>query len=129
MTARNPKPKLRLRFVAAFCLLVWVGALTICTFDCAGVQKTHNCCHKNPTSENKSTCLHTKPVTVLHAPTQLFKPQLALVIFPIAPTDGQISQAAFYSEFSRQAAGRNLLSTPEVCLGPAFRSLAPPVLL
>lgn len=62
------------------------------------------------------------------APT-LVAPQLH-TLYLLAPMTIALDAAEVQlkARFSRQAWTRDWVFTPEVCLGPAFRSLAPPLL-
>ena len=54
-------------------------------------------------------------------------PQLITAVFPRFPSSTLASETNPYAEHFRQTIRCDLILTPEVCLGPAFRSLAPPV--
>ena len=65
-----------------------------------------------------------------HATALLVAPEFTL-LYTLAPTVLALDATALEpaASFSRQADRRDTLHTPEVFLGAAFRSLAPPVLL
>jgi hypothetical protein len=130
MTLNRQKSRPLLQFAAAVGLLVWVVATILCTADCAGGSKQTDCCHKDSSSshDRKSSCLHSKMIAFVQ-PTPIAKPLIELPEFLLSQTQATVPRSAPGPELSGQSPDHNLLSTPEVCLGPAFRSLAPPVLL
>ncbi len=134
-----------LRSLAAFALVVFIAAQTMCFIHCHfggghGNSDAQPSCHgpqakaahddqDSPAPAPTTTCSTLKNMlTGSDAPT-LSSPQLH-TLYLLAPawlvldaTETQ-PQAAFF----RQARSRDWLLTPEVCLGPALRSLAPPSL-
>ena len=140
-----------LRFAAAATLGVWLAAVGLCTTSdtlaagaeshakpaCTDSAPVPDCCHKSaPSSPAKQPCSSDcAPCKVLK--TALLGTTDARVIpllgialcalVPFAPAFDAGFQPSTASVF-RQAQHREWTFTPEVCLGPAFRSLAPPSL-
>lgn len=149
MNSRRIKSSLLLRWFAAVTLLIWVGSLVLCQAHCAfnacgdseGVS-----CHAGNFSDSHhgdehssqpdhhddtdSACLSLKSAFQSNNASTPVQPEfhplykLASIVYSLTATALEPA-----SSFSRQAQPRNWAFTPEVCLGPAFRSLAPPVLL
>ena len=99
---------------------------TISSHDAHG--HSHNS-HKHESKED--SCCSTLKALVPTAKSypfsnSAFPPILCLLVLP----ETQVKSPALSENPSnRQAKGRDWVFTPEVCLGPAFRSLAPPVLV
>lgn len=135
-----------LRSLAAFALLVFVAAQTACFIHChfggghgnsdaqpschgsAAAKATHGE-HDAPAPAPTTTCSTLKTMLAgADAPT-VIAPQfhtlylLAPLSLALDATETQ-PKAAFF----RQSRTRDWVFTPGVCLGPAFRSLAPPFL-
>lgn len=135
-----------LRSLAALALVVFVVAQAMCFVHChvggGHGDKAQPSCHGSPQhaashdSDDDSTRSAPSPTTTCStfktmlaagdAPTltAFLTPTLYLLpsfVLAIDATEPQ-PQAAF----GRQAHPREWTFTPEVCLGPAFRSLAPP---
>lgn len=148
MTSRPIKTIRRRRFIAAATLFVWVAALLSCTTHCAGISfGSHDnepgqpSCHASGKTDRHSeepstpckessfgwSCLTLKSALVDGKVPILTQPDLPLlytsapflVVLRTALGDGA-------SVVFRQAQRRDWVFTPEVCLGPAFQSLAPP---
>lgn len=135
-----------LRSLAAFALLVFVAAQTLCFIHCNfggghGNREAQPSCHgsaqpkadhgdhDSPAPTPTTTCSTLKTMLAgADAPTVIV-PQyhtlylLAPVFLALDATEAQ-PKAVFF----RQSWTRDWAFTPEVCLGPAFRSLAPPFL-
>ncbi|MSU35157.1 MAG: hypothetical protein EXS36_08585 [Pedosphaera sp.] len=140
-----------LRSLAALALGVFVVAQSLCflhcnSFDGSG-DKARPSCHGSPKSPVAQNCHghdgHDRPTpsapsTSLMCPTlktllagsdtpPLVAPPLhtlyLLVLISLAMDSPESQREA---SFSCQAHTRDWVFTPEVCLGPAFRSLAPP---
>jgi hypothetical protein len=131
------------RSLAAVTLLVWLSALVLCSVDCCvGDADCHSCHHDEqaaashrdqaPDSDNHdghddSACVTVKTLVPTANSLALIKPDFGFCTLSfILPL--QVSTAAqIETSVSRQPPDREWLFTPLVCLGPAFRSLAPPV--
>ena len=132
-----------LRIVAAIFLLVWVGAVVVCSAqpllehpkaDAAhhhdssadhhdGEEAPKDCHDDNPFCDSLA-----KTVTPVSQPA-LVKPYLpVLYVFDISP--GLLSSASHNAPIlgARPPPDPLFILTPEVFLGAAFRSLAPPSL-
>jgi hypothetical protein len=131
-----------LRSLAAVVLLCWVAAVVACSTRC--LHESSEADHMEQASatqgdshgSDKDSHHDDSFCTALHSLTPQtcgpvfvkpdFSPAFATdfvataQILAITPADAPIT---------RQPPDRELLSTPLVCLGPAFRSQAPPVLL
>jgi hypothetical protein len=146
---KNSSAKLNpfLRFAAAGTLLIWLSAVAMCQANCYG----DNCCcgdddhagakialHNSAANShdgNKnnhhddSACLTLKSALQHNNAIALGKPDFGLafnLIFLSTITSVETSQSETF--ISRQPPDSNRVFTPEVCLGPAFHSLAPPAL-
>ena len=140
-----------LRFTAAATLGVWLAAVAFCTAsdtvvaaseshakpDCSGSASPPDCCHKSsPSSPAKPLCpSNCAPCKVLKTalmgtPDARVIPPTGIAlraVVPFAPAFDVDFHPPTASIF-RQARHRDWAFTPEVCLGPAFRSHAPPSL-
>ena len=129
-------------------LVCWSAALATCFYFCAtrgcdrivAAKAELSCeahCAKNnsdPSQKSESPCgdsmcFTKKPLAAEKnvASASQPSPSLAFLIAPLVlafelPDDAE-------AVFSRPAPPRDWVFTPEVSLGPAFRSLAPPVLI
>jgi len=142
MKLRAPKLNPVVRLAAAGMLLVWVAAVTACTTGwleddshsapaqmtqadgkCGAPQNTgKQDCHDNP------FCLSLHSLCQQSTGTALVKPDFGLAFTLIFIPAAQLSvPAQLETAISRQSPDCNRVFTPEVCLGPAFHSLAPPV--
>ncbi len=136
-----------LRWFAAATLVLWIGAQALCQSHCllgpcadpneadhhsSDMAESHHGDEQAPQPSHQdgsepAACQTLKSALVGSGATPLVAPQLSL-LYILAPSAWtlvatDIEAAAF---FSRQARLREWVFTPEVCLGPAFRSLAPP---
>ena len=139
-----------LRSLAAGALLVWVVAQALCFAHCNfGVghgDSEEASCHGSastsahhddgdtsgpvhPDSSGSDVCFTLKSALVGSSAADLVQPgsQLLYTLAPFAPSL-DVRAVESITRFSRQARSRDWLLTPEVCLGPAHRSLAPPSL-
>jgi len=136
-----------LRSCAAAALLVWVAAQVLCFAHCnfgasmAMTEKSSaghidhdaapkpvvggSCCPKPHSSSGGAVCVTLKSALVGCTATTLVQPDFQL-LYTTAPLALDVKAVEPTSSFSRQAKARDWVFTPEVCLGPAFRSLAPP---
>ncbi len=142
------------RSVAGGVLVAWIAAFSLCTAHCSGflsddghedggkpschdtgsTKTTHHDDGDSKDSEHcpsatlgcaalQSAWMSGKAVTGIQAPTHVLYLLAPLTLALNATPDDSVTLAF------RQATPRDWVFTPEVCLGPAFRSLAPPVLL
>ncbi len=132
-----------LRICAAMALLVWLAAVTACTTgwfekDCFSESaKTMQAGAKcdAPQDSDKHDCHDTPFCRSLHSLCQttprpvLTQPEFKLVLtLNFLSTSQLVALAQSETAISRQPPDCISTFKPEVCLGPAFRSLAPPVL-
>ena len=136
-----------LRSLAAGALLVWVAAQVFCFAHCNfGVGHSDSgeaSCHGSaPTSAHhddgdssspahhessaSAACSTLKSALVGSSAATMVQPDFQL-LYTLAPLALDVTAEPTVS-YSRQPKARNWVFTPEVCLGPAFRSLAPPIL-
>ena len=137
-----------LRSLAASALLVWVAAQVVCTAHCnfgfghgdseqaschgSAPSQAHHDDGNSPSPAHKGSstsaaCLTLKSALFDGKVCELVKPefQLLYTLAWFAPAV-EATQIELVAHFFRQARPRDWVFTPEVCLGPAFRSLAPP---
>ena len=152
MRSRQTKLSPLLRSLAAVTALAWVAALVLCTIHCSfgggHCDDKQASCHgstpakvhhddgdsdsSRPTHEDSATtasCLTLKTVLVNSGSLALVQP-LFPVLYTLAPfaleLDATATQPA--APLTRHAWRDDWVFTPEVSLGPAFRSHAPPSL-
>ena len=138
-----------LRSCAAGVLLLWVAAQALCFAHCnfgvavtvtenapAGhalapkpVSENHSCCPKPGNTSGGSVCATLKSALLEDDSSGTTQPNLAplytLALFSIVlETTATAPSATVF----RPAEKHDQVCTPEVFLGPAFRSLAPPAL-
>lgn len=133
-----------MRFFAAVALVAWLGALWLCSSECAAEEPHSNPGHHEQAAssqhasgepadsdghEGHSDFFCDSVKSVFHArtgdlvPKPDFGPALILSIpAPVAPVPAESE-----TPVSRQAKPWFWVFTPEVCLGPALRSHAPPL--
>jgi hypothetical protein len=139
-----------LRALAAATFLVWVAAQVLCTAHCSlgvghdGAEAAS--CHgpaaaqshhddndapgpAGPDSSSTAACLTLKSALVSASVIAPVPPQFHL-LYTLAPAALALDAMAteWAASFSRQARPRDWPFTPEVSLGPAHRSHAPPFL-
>jgi len=148
MSPRQAKLRPMARSLAAVALLVWLAAQVVCAAHCnfglCHADAEHASCHDSaqtqphhdkggspaPAHDGSSTtaaCLTLKSALVSDSGPALVSPQPHLVytLTPLVLTlELNVSEPATCSR--RQAQLRDWVFTPEVCLGPAHRSHAPP---
>jgi hypothetical protein len=150
MISRPTKLSPLLRCFAAGALFVWLAAQALCFAHCNfGVShggSTQPSCHASapspehhdngdesaPSHQNSAgsvVCSTLKSALVGSGSAALVQPDFHL-LYTLAPVALMLDMTAAEptSPSSRQAKARDWVFTPEVCLGPAFRSLAPPSL-
>jgi hypothetical protein len=129
------------RGCAAGLLLVWVAAQALCFAHCNFSSPTQStasaetavhrgsCCPKKAERSASNVCVTLKSAlndSSAQHDTALFPPRAHALIALVDALECRASDAT--QIFFRQQAGHERMFTPEVCLGPAFRSHAPPVL-
>jgi hypothetical protein len=135
-----------LRSLAALALMVFVVAQAMCFVHChfggGHGDKAPPSCHGSPQHAAShdgdddsapsaptptAACSTLKTMLAGDDAPPLVAPQLH-TLYLLAPTTLALDATEVQpkASFSRQFWTRDLLFTPEVCLGPAFRSLAPP---
>jgi hypothetical protein len=150
MVSRRPTLSPLLCSFAAVTLLVWIGAQALCQAHClfgaCHGEAGESSCHETAASETHHADEHTpepghqdrsanascetlKSALSGNAASPLVTPEFSL-LYTLAPTAIAVDATAIEpaTSFSRQAGRRDWVFTPEVYLGPAFRSHAPPVL-
>ena len=125
MTLKRQRQRSLLQLTAIFCLLVWITSIAVCAANCTGGQKQHDCCHKK--SSDKPLCLHSQTIASAPASEQTGKPDFGIQPYLISQVLNLSSQLEPKPDSCRQPTSRDFVFTPDVCLCPAFRSLAPPV--
>jgi hypothetical protein len=150
----NPMMKHRglpssVRFAALVVLIAWVTSLAICSVEClvgqcgsekaevANVGHQHSDSHehqdKSPSGHAPGSCPDEKTPCSALASTILpdafsYTPHPGVVtaVLPDLQSSPALPQKCGFARISRYAKRGNRVFEPEVCLGPAFRSLAPP---
>ena len=149
MRSRQTKLRPVLRWLAVLTLLVWTGAQALCQTHCSSSACSDesgeaNCQADKPSDahhgdENSpghqdgsadASCDTLKSALCGTAASPLVTPEFS-VLYTLVPPALALDATAIEPSvsFLRQADRRDSVSTPEVFLGAAFRSLAPPVLL
>ena len=138
-----------LRWFTAATLLMWLGAQALCQSHCllaaCGDESDHandratDASHVHHDEEAPSppghqdgrsepnACQTLKTALVGSGSPTLVAPHFSL-LYSLDPSSLALDTIAIAptGAFSRQGQHREFIFTPEVCLGPAFRSLAPP---
>jgi hypothetical protein len=148
MSSRQTKLRPLFRWFAAMTLFLWMGAQALCQVYClpgachdesdtsvgdeATTSPSHHDDERSPHPDNSAdaSCATLKSALSSHASSPLIIPEFS-VLHMLAPTALalDVSDIEPVALFSRPARRRDWVFTPLVCLGPAFCSLAPPVLL
>ena len=145
MASRRTTLNPLLRSFAAVTLLCWLGALALCSTECCEEDSAHHAGqkeiasshaddHPTPDSENHSgnddsVCASLKTLIPTAHNNVLPKPDFGFCLLSFVSLPQALTVAGGEAPTSRQPPDREFVFTPLVCLGPAFRSLAPPVLL
>ena len=141
-----------LRSVGALGLVVYIAAQTLCFMHCnfggghgdsappschgaGGTKKCHDACHDEgnspspPDGSPTATCFTLMNMLTVGDAPMVVVPEFFVLYF-LTPSALALEATATAQEasFSRQANHRNWVLTPEVSLGPALHSLAPPFL-
>lgn len=132
-----------LRFAATGMLLVWIAAVTACSTECLGEDSHSESAHLKQSaatssqshdsdkhdSHDDSFCNSLHSICPTSPCSVLAKPDFGLAFtLDFISTAQLVELAQPETSVSRQPPDCNRVFTPEVCLGPAFHSLAPPVL-
>jgi len=145
---RQPAFQPPLRFLAAITLFFWIGAIALCRAHCTfgighGGDSRQASCHGAPArggrdagnfpvptnheSSPSLVCLTLKAVLYTSQTSPLIHPDFPL-LYKLAPCppafDAPVAEPT--TPVFRQAQTWHWVFRPEVCLGPAFRGLAPP---
>jgi hypothetical protein len=135
-----------LRYLAALALVVFVVAQAMCFVHCnfggGHGDEVQPSCHSSPQhaashdGDDDSTPSAPSPTTACStlktmlaggdAPSLTAFQTHTLYLLPSVALDLDATETRPQAAFGRQAHSREWTFTPEVCLGPAFRSLAPP---
>ena len=147
MKSRQTTLRPLFRWFAAVTLLVWIGAQALCQAHCspgachdesgtaggheAATSHSHHDDEQSPAHQDSSadaSCETLKSALSSHASSPLIIPEFS-VLYTLAPTALALDVTAIepVALFSRDARTRDWVFTPEVFLGPAFHSLAPPL--
>lgn len=130
------------RLVAAAMLLVWVTAVAACSTECscadsdsdqmapASLADSHGHSHDTDRDcdHDDSLCTSLHSLTPVSTVTILARPDFGACPLAVLSPAQLIAVAPAETSISRQPPERDWVFTPEVCLGAAFRSLAPPAL-
>ena len=134
------------RWVAAGLLPVWLLAVAHCSLECsAGDSDSYSKAEPGHStagpvtplrdsdkqgSDDDSFCVSLHTLCPTTSPSILVKPDfgLAFTLDFISPAQ-LLAATQPETTVSRQPPDLNRIFTPEVCLGPAFHSLAPPSLV
>ena len=144
MAARRTTLTPLLRSLAVATLLCWLGALVLCVTECSDADSDHQAVQKEmavsssgndamPVSDNHSGhddsgCISLKTLVPTVSDVDLIKPNFGFCTLSFILPPQSVTVAQIETSVSRQPPDNELVFTPEVCLGPAFHSLAPPVL-
>jgi hypothetical protein len=125
-------------------LLCWLGALVLCVTECSDADSDHQAVQKEmasshsvngsmPDSDNHSghddsACTTLKTLVPTACNVALHKPDFGFCTLNFVSVLQSVTVAQMEASVSRQPPDGELLFTPEVSLGAAFYSLAPPVL-
>ena len=117
-----------LRSLAAATLLLWMASILVCTVHCAGLQSQPGCCHKKSSSnpQENAFCLRSQTIAIAPLAVEIGALDFGVQPFLISQFQNLSPQHEPKSTFFFQPFRSDFVLTPEVCLGPAFRSLAPP---
>ena len=143
MASRRTTLNPLLRSLAAVTLLCWLGALVLCSTECfegdsdhhAGdkeIASSHSDSDSTPDSENHShhddsACASLKTLVPTAHNNLLPKPDFGFFNLSFVSLPQVLVAAESEAPISRQPPDRQFVFTPELCLGPALRSLAPPL--
>lgn len=133
------KPKM-LRIFAAAVLFIWFASVTACSIHCLGdnchcdsfkaenANSSHGQSHDSDKNDD-SFCLSLHSLTAVSPSTNFTAPNFRLALtLGLLSTPPMFAVEPLEKTIPRQPPDREYVFTPEVCLGAAFRSLAPPSL-
>ena len=142
MTSSRTRLSPLLRSFAAVMLLVWVAAFMACSTKCfcadsdsehaeqASAANNHSPGSDKDCNHDDSFCTSLHSLTPVSTAAVLDKPDFGLAFtLDFLSTAQLVTVAQTETSVSREPPDRQFVFTPEVSLGAAFRSLAPPVLL
>lgn len=134
-----------LRSFAAVSLVAFLAAQTLCFIHCnlggargesalpsCHVAASSGACHDKGNSSSQgptttTTCFTLQNLVISGDAPTLVVPEFSVLCLPAPFTLAlDVSSTELAASFSRQANHGDWVFTPEVSLGPAFRSLAPP---
>ena len=132
------------RFCAAIALVIWTSAWVSCWMECSGgdihAEPDHHQAatasqHSNgqpadshkDNDHNESFCDSLKSIVHVTTLNQVPKADFGLAFTAFVQSLLSPAVAGAEPPLLRQPEPRDWVLTPEVCLGPAFRSHAPPV--
>ena len=144
MSSRRTTLTPLLRSLAMATLLCWLGAFVLCATECSDGDSDHQAGQKEmadshpsgssmPDSDNHSghddsACKTLKTFAPATCNLVLFKPDFGFLTLSFVLPPQAVAVAQAEASVSRQPRDAGLTFTPEVSLGAAFYSLAPPVL-
>ncbi|MEO6181922.1 MAG: hypothetical protein ABIP76_02180 [Verrucomicrobiota bacterium] len=148
-TSMTPSRKTNLpiatRICASMSLVVWLAAFLFCSGACCigesqcdsgheqhadASQHDHDPSPASDKHEHKASfCDSLKDVVQISGSDVFIKSDFGFINVDFVSQSHSSRIAALETPVFRQGWRRDWVSTPEVYLGPAFRSLAPPVLL
>ena len=124
-------------------LMVWIAAVTACSTECLGEDshsdsaqmgqaasnQSHDSNKNKQDSDDDSLCISLHSLCPTSPSLVLVKPDFGLAFtLDFVSTAQLVTLAQSEASVSRQPTDGELIFTPEVSLGAAFYSLAPPVL-
>jgi hypothetical protein len=136
-----------LRWIAVLTLLVWTGAQALCQVHCLSsacqdepggtgyvaekASDPHHGDEHSPGHHDDSSdaaCDSLKTALTGYTSSPVVTPDFSL-LYSLPPAALALDATTIKpaASFSRDARSRDWVFTPEVCLGPAFRSHAPPL--
>jgi hypothetical protein len=144
MSSRQTKLRPLLRLLAAATLFCWLGALVFCVTECSDGDSDHQAGQKEmaaspsangsmPDSDNHSghddsVCNSLKTLVPTTCNLVLVKPDFGFYTLSFVSLTPALTVAQIETSVARQPPNPEQALTPEVFLGAAFRSLAPPVI-
>jgi hypothetical protein len=145
MASRRTNLTPLLRPLAMVTLLCWLGAFVLCATECSDVDSDHQAGQKEmavsnssngsmPDSDNHSghddsACNTLKTVVSTTCNLVLLKPDFGFCTLSFISLPQAVTVVEVEKSISCQPPDPERLFTPEVCLGAAFHSLAPPTLV
>jgi hypothetical protein len=144
MAARRTALTPLLRSLAMATLLCWLGAFVLCATECSDGDSDHQAGQKematsnpangsmpdsgNHSKHDDSACQTLKTFAPTISQLALAKPDFGFCTLSFVLPLQTVTDAQVETSVARQPPDPERTLTPSVCLGAAFRSLAPPVL-